>query len=55
LRLRAALEHRTVNDIVGEVIQEYSKAHPVSRESMLATVRAIAKKDASLLKALGVA
>lgn len=53
LRLRAALEHRTVNDIVGEAIREYSKAHPVSRESMLAMVRAIAKEDASLLKALG--
>ncbi len=52
LRLRATIERRSVNEIVGEAIREYSKSHPVSREHMLAMVRAIAKDDASLLKAL---
>lgn len=52
LKLRATLEHRSVNDIIGEAIREYAKSHPVSREHMLAMVRAIAKEDASLLKAL---
>jgi hypothetical protein len=52
LKLRASIERRSVNDIIGEAIREYSKSHPVSREHMLAMVRAIAKEDASLLKAL---
>ncbi len=52
LRLRASIEHRSVNDIIGEAIREYSKSHPVSREHMLDMVRAIVKEDASLLKAL---
>ena len=52
LKLRAAIERRSVNEIVGEAIREYSKSHPVSREHILAMVRAIAKDDASLLKAL---
>jgi hypothetical protein len=52
LKLRASIERRSVNDIVGEAIREYSKSHPVSREHMLEMVRAIAKEDASLLKAL---
>jgi hypothetical protein len=52
LKLRSAIEHRSVNEIVGEAIGEYSKMHPVSREAMLNMVRAIAKEDASLLKAL---
>lgn len=52
LKLRATIERRSVNEIVGEAIREYSKSHPVSREHMLAMVRAIAKDDASLLKAL---
>jgi hypothetical protein len=52
LRLRASIERRSVNDIVGEAIREYSKTHPVSREDMLTMVRAIVKEDASLLKAL---
>lgn len=52
LKLRASIEHRSVNDIIGEAVREYSKSHPVSREHMLAMVRAIAKEDAALLKAL---
>ncbi len=52
LKLRSSIEHRSVNDIIGEAIREYSKSHPVSREHMLAMVRAIAKEDATLLKAL---
>jgi hypothetical protein len=52
LKLRATIEHRSVNDIIGEAIREYSKSHPVSRQHMLEMVRAIAKEDASLLKAL---
>jgi hypothetical protein len=52
LKLRATLEHRSVNDIIGDAIREYSKSHPVPRERMLEMVRAIMKEDASLLKAL---
>jgi len=52
LKLRATIERRSVNEIVGEAIREYSKSHPVSREHMLEMVRAIAKDDASILKAL---
>ena len=52
LKLRSTIENRSVNEIVGESLREYSKNHPVSREDMLALVRAIAKEDASLLKAL---
>jgi hypothetical protein len=52
LKLRATIERRSVNEIVGEAIREYSKSHPVSRERMLEMVRAIAREDASLLKAL---
>ncbi len=51
-KLRATIERRSVNEIVGEAIREYGKSHPVSREHMMAMVRAIAKDDASLLKAL---
>jgi len=52
LRLRSTIEKRSMNEIVGEAIREYSRAHPISREEMLKLVRAIAKEDASLLKAL---
>ena len=52
LKLRASIERRSVNDIIGEAIREYTKSHPVSREQMLSMVRAIVKEDASLLKAL---
>jgi hypothetical protein len=52
LKLRASIERRSVNEIIAEAITEYSKAHPVSREAMLALVRTIVKEDASLLKAL---
>jgi len=52
LKLRATIERRSVNDIIGEAIQEYSKSHPIPRERMLEMVRAIVKEDASLLKAL---
>ena len=52
LKLRSTIERRSMNEIVGEAIREYSKTHPVSREDMLSLVRAIAKEDASLLKAL---
>ena len=52
LKFRATIEHRSVNDIIGEAIREYSKTHPVPRERMLEMVRAIVKEDASLLKAL---
>jgi hypothetical protein len=52
LRLRASLERRPMNDIITDAIREYSRSHPIPREDMLAMVRAIAKEDASLLKAL---
>ncbi len=52
LKLRAAIERRSVNEIVGEAIREYSNSHPVSREHMLDMVRAIVKDDAAILKAL---
>lgn len=52
LKLRSTIEKRSVNEIVGESLREYSKTHPVSREDMLALVRAIAKEDASILKVL---
>lgn len=52
LKLRSTIEKRSVNEIVGESLREYSKHHPISREQMLAMVRAIAKEDASILKAL---
>lgn len=52
LKLRASIERRAVNDIITDAIREYSRTHPIPREDMLAMVRAIAKEDASLLKAL---
>lgn len=52
LKLRSTIERRSVNEIITAAIAEYEKTHPVSREDMLALVRAIAKEDASLLKAL---
>lgn len=52
LKIRASIERRSVNEIVGEAIRDYLKTHPVSREDMLTLVRAIAKEDAALLKAL---
>ncbi|MBC5798765.1 MAG: hypothetical protein GIW94_02105 [Candidatus Eremiobacteraeota bacterium] len=45
LKIRASIERRSVNEIVGEAIREYSEKHPVSRKDMLALVRAIAKED----------
>jgi plasmid stability protein len=52
LKLRAAIEHRSVNEIVSEAIQEYLQSHTVPRVRMLEMVRAIANEDASLLKTL---
>jgi hypothetical protein len=52
LKLRATIERRPVNEIITDAIREYSRNHPIPREDMLAMVRAIAKEDASLLKAL---
>jgi len=52
LKLRSAIEKRSVNEIVGASLREYAKSHPVSRERMLELVRAIAKEDATILKAL---
>ena len=52
LNLRATIERRSVNEIVCDAIQEYSKSRPVSRERMVEIAHAIAKDDASLLKAL---
>ncbi len=52
LKLRSAIERRPVNEIITDAIREYSRSHPIPREDMLAMVRAIAKEDASLLKAL---
>ena len=52
LKLRSQIEKRSVSAIVSESLREYSKRHPVSREDMLAMVRAIAKEDASLLAEL---
>lgn len=52
LKLRSAIEKRSVNEIVTESLREYTKRHPVSRQDMLAMVRAIAREDASLLEEL---
>jgi len=52
LKLRSAIEKRSVNEIVGESLREYAKRHPISRQDMLAMVRAIAREDASLLEEL---
>lgn len=52
LKLRAAIEHRSVNEIINEAIREHAKSHPIPREQMLEMVRAIVKEDASLLQAL---
>jgi len=52
LKIRSTIEGRSVNEIVNEAIREYTKSHPVSREAMLKLVRAIAREDASILKAL---
>ncbi|HZZ65004.1 MAG TPA: hypothetical protein VFE17_05885 [Candidatus Baltobacteraceae bacterium] len=52
LKLRSTIEKRSVNEIVGESLREYSQRHPISRDQMLAMVRAIAKEDDSILKAL---
>ncbi len=52
LRLRATIERRSVNEIINAAIREYATSHPVSRDDMLALVRAIAREDASLLQAL---
>lgn len=52
LKLRSTIEKRSINEIIGESLREYTTAHPISREAMLAMVRAIAKEDATLLKAL---
>ena len=52
LKLRSTIEKRSINEIIGESLREYITAHPISRDAMLAMVRAIAKEDATLLKAL---
>ncbi len=52
LRLRSAVEHRSMNEMVREAVREYERAHPISRERMLELVRAIVKEDKALLKAL---
>lgn len=52
LKLRATIEKRSMNEIISDAIQEYSRNHPISREDALAIVRAIATEDADLLKAL---
>ncbi len=52
LKFRASIEDRSVNDIIGDAIREYSKSHPVPREKMLELVRGVAQDDAALLKAL---
>lgn len=52
LRLRSTVEHRSMNDIVVQAVREYTTKHPISREKMLELVRAIAREDKALLKAL---
>ncbi len=52
LRIRAAIEKRSIGEIVNESLREYGARHPVSREEMLAMVRNIAHEDTSILKAL---
>lgn len=52
LKARAAVEGRSMNDIVNQAIKEYSQNHPVSREAMIRLVRSIAHEDESLLAAL---
>jgi hypothetical protein len=52
LKARSSFENRAVDEIVADAIREYSAAHPISREALLAIVRDIAREDAALLKAL---
>jgi hypothetical protein len=52
LKFRSRIEHRSVNHIVGEVIQEYIQSHPISRERMLEMVRSVVEEDDSLLNLL---
>lgn len=52
LKVRAAIEGRSVNEIVNEAIRAYSSTHPVPRERMLAMVRSVAREDEALLRAL---
>ncbi|MGC8485684.1 MAG: hypothetical protein ACP5O6_08645 [Candidatus Baltobacteraceae bacterium] len=52
LKIRAAIEKRSIGEIVNESLREYGARHPVSREEMLAMVRNIAHEDTSILKAL---
>ncbi len=52
LKRRSSIEGRSVNEIVGEAIGEYTQAHPISREALLKMARAIAVEDASLLRVL---
>ncbi|MEA2689844.1 MAG: hypothetical protein QOD51_2451 [Candidatus Eremiobacteraeota bacterium] len=52
LELRATIERRSVNEIIGEAIAEYFQSHPICRTDMLILARAIAKEDAPLLKGL---
>jgi plasmid stability protein len=53
LKLRAAIEHRSVSDVVSEAIREYLKSHPISRERMLEIAQEIVKEDAALIEAMG--
>jgi len=53
LKMRSAIEGRSVNEIVTAAIREYSTAHPLPRAQMLEMVRMIGVEDAALLKALG--
>ena len=52
LKVRSAIENRSVNEIVNEAVRAYTATHPISRERMLAMVRSIAREDADLLKTL---
>ncbi len=52
LRLRAAFEDRTVNEILRTALEQYLANTPVPRERLLAMVDAIVKEDATLLKLL---
>lgn len=52
LRLRAAIENRSMNEIVTDALDAYAKSHPIARENLLKMARMIAKEDAGLLQAL---
>ena len=52
LTARAKIEGRSINEIVRAAVREHFDSKPIAREDLLAAVRAIAARDADILKAL---